>query len=161
MVAMKITWYDLAVILPLLGLVVLEARRPFTRGLLDAVAALVATGLASLWTGVVAGYVRLSPHPTTNTALTFLALFGVLLAAALVASRYVYQFWLQISASPLDAPLGGLAGVALAVIVGHVVTYSLFAYYGGATPSYLSHSTIARGLLDLQSLASAFGARTL
>jgi uncharacterized membrane protein required for colicin V production len=142
-----LTWYDCVLVLLLLAAVGFEALQPAGRSLLDALAALLAAGMARLWSGPLANYIHLSANQDANSALVSLAVFGVSLLALLVASPIVQHLWLRLSLAQLDPFFGVLVGAAFAFIIGYTVTTGLHAFYSSAPPGYLGQSLLARQIL--------------
>jgi uncharacterized membrane protein required for colicin V production len=154
---MALTCYDCLIFLPLAIILVFETRQEFGRSLTDAFAALAALYLASAWVAPAAPVLRFSVSPDANYGITFLVLFALLLMFGLIGSRYLNATVFQVSMDALDPLFGAVFGLALAIIVGHAVTYGMTAYYGVVTPDFLANSPLADELLNLRWVHSAAG----
>src|SRR5947207_1641115 len=103
---MVFNWYDVLLLAPLLAIVGFETRQELGRSLLDALAVVSAFYLTANIAGPAAPVLRLSLDPVVNGAVTFLAIFGLLLVVLLFGARFVHDTCFQLSADAFD-PLFG------------------------------------------------------
>lgn len=153
---MSVTWIDIVILLPLVGIVAYEVRQEFGRALLDCLATLLALYFAARLTGPAGEFVSLSPNPTTSAALVFMMLFVALLVAGLFASRFMNRF-ARLSVDQFDPLFGTLFGLAIAVMVGHAAVSVVWDYYGGVPPAAVAGSHLTHELLDLGALRTLAG----
>src|SRR5437867_3102723 len=123
---MSVTWFDLVLALVLVGVVAIEIRQGMARGLMDTLAAAAAIFLAVPFAGPVAHWIHFGVSGTAGSALAFLVLFTVCLAMGWVLSRTVGELWLNFQPDMFDPMFGAVAGIALAVIIGHTLTAGLY-----------------------------------
>ncbi len=149
-------WYDVLALVPLIGILVFETRQEFGRGLLDTLAAAFAFYIAHRCYPVVADALRLSSDYWANSAIAFGSLFVFLLAIGLLTSRALNRQF-RMSYDQYDPAFGAVFGLALALVVGHGFTTTLWEYHGGSAPRYLAESRVADELASFRALKNAAG----
>jgi uncharacterized membrane protein required for colicin V production len=148
---MSAGWFDLMLAIVLVGIVAIEIRQGMARGLLDTLAAAASLFLAATFALPLSDWLHPGAGGASGSVVTFLVLFGLLMALGCTLGRMVSHLWLHFTPDMFDPMFGALAGMALAVIIGDTLTASLYIYYGDGTPSFLAHSQLAGTLRHLPS----------
>ncbi|MEN6521493.1 MAG: CvpA family protein [Armatimonadota bacterium] len=134
---------DIFLVVILLGIMLLETKRGFGKAVFDFVALLAAVRLVPLVVPQLAKSFCFMSESHANEALLFAGVFAVLGMVLLLIGKKVYDATL-ITLDTFDPPLGGVLGIGVAIILGHVVMKSLAiaASAGGVLPDALSNSSI-------------------
>jgi hypothetical protein len=140
------TWFDLLLVVMMLGVVVYEARMETGRALLDTVAVLAALQFSRAFARSLTPVLGTRPLPGTEFSPVALGLaFGILLAGGLFASKYLHRNarW---SMDQFDLIFGAALGLVLAVALGHgvmdVVAHFAIQKYG-YLPAFFHNSLVA------------------
>ena len=137
-------WFDLALLVILIGSIATGLRAGFTRVVIHLVATLVGL-LAGFWCYRLVGE-KLLPYLNNNVHLAnllgFVLIFiGVMLIGAAISALLSRMFrWIGLSW--FDHLLGGVAGVLRGAIVIAVLVDILVAFTPPPPPAYLDHSKI-------------------
>src|SRR3990172_571356 len=134
---------DLVLVALVVGVVTLETRRGFGKGIFDFVALLISIRGVSLIVPHAAQAVKLARDAPANEAVWFAALFVVLGGVLLFIGKLAYDSTL-ISLDTFDPFLGGVLGFAVAVIIGHALlkVLAISAGVDGAPPEILAKSPL-------------------
>lgn len=140
------TWFDLLLVVMMLGVVVYESRMETGRALLDTVAVLAALQFARGFAAYLTPVLGIRPLPGTEFSPSALGLaFGILLVVGLLASKYLHRN-VRWSMDQFDLIFGAGLGLVLAVALGHgvmdVVAHFAIQKYG-YLPPYLHNSLVA------------------
>jgi uncharacterized membrane protein required for colicin V production len=134
---------DVVLVLLVIAIVVIEAKRGFGKVAFDFVALLVALHAASAAAPTAAASIHLAGDAPATQAIWVAILFLLLGALLIWVGKIAYQHT-QFSLELFDNPLGGVLGIGVAVIVGHVLvsTLAISSGVGGAPPEVISGSTL-------------------
>ncbi|MEN6370975.1 MAG: CvpA family protein [Armatimonadota bacterium] len=134
---------DVFLVIILLGIMVFEAKRGFGKAIFDFIALFVAVRLVPIVVPQLAKSFCFISESQANEALLFAGAFAVLAIALLFIGKKVYDATL-ITLDTFDHPLGGVLGIGVAIILGHVVMklLAIAASTGGVLPDMLVKSSI-------------------
>ena len=132
---------DVVLVGLVIGVAALETKRGFGKAIFDLAALVIDVKLVSFLAPPAAAAIHIQNDLPASEAIwfgVFFVLFGVIL---LFIGKLVYNSTL-LSLDIFDPFLGGVVGVALAVIVGHAIVKALAtaAAVGGVPPEVLRHS---------------------
>ncbi len=141
-------WIDVSIAVIFIGIGALEAKRGFGRALFDTAAALVALRAAFELNRPLARAVHLSADPYMNQAAVYAICFAALAAVLLYLGKLLYDITL-VTAGVFDPVLGGMCGLAIAVIASHALvrTIALGSGGGDAVPAAIGASVFGMELL--------------
>jgi len=148
------TWFDGVILLVVVGLVILEARREAGRSLLDAVATLAALHFAQhLAPSLTANFGWRPLEGTTSAPGALAVAFGALWVIGLLVA-FVLHSRTRWTMEQYDIAFSLAFGLVVAVGTGHMVT-EVAARRGvektGQVPPYIRHSLVAEELRSFHS----------
>lgn len=149
------SWFDLVLAMPFVGIVWYESKQEAGRALLDSVATLGAAHFSITLAPLVGQATGLVEAPYPASPWVHIVLFSLLWALGLIGSRWVHQ-QTRWSVDALDPLVGVVLGMVMVVTAGHAITQpmlSLAATPQGELPTFLARSVVADELCNFRSYA--------
>jgi len=144
------TWFDLVAGAVIALIVWLESHRGFGRALFDLLGGIIALKLSTAVASPLGALAPVFEGARANEAFWMGAIFAVLAAAILVASKFIYETTL-LSLDVLDPVVGGLFGLVSGMVVVHLILRVLLAGYGpGEASEALMRSLAAKELIEFR-----------
>lgn len=149
------TWVDFLAVAIIIGIAFIESKRGFGYAIFDLIGGIIAVKLTLLAAPSLAVSTPLGMVPDDAKAFWHAAVFVVLAALALLASRLIYQNTL-LSLDVLDPAIGAILGIASGIIVCHIfLQVMLFASAGSPLHPRLARTTAVIQLVDFRGFHSA------
>lgn len=134
---------DILLVVIVLGIMILETKRGFGKAVFDFIALLATVRVVPLIAPKLAESFHFLGEPQANEALCFAGVFVVVGVGLLFIGKLVYDATL-ITLDTFDPVLGGVMGIGVAAILGHMIARSLAiaASAGGVPPEALVNSNL-------------------
>ena len=127
-----------------------EVKRGFGKAVFDFAALLVAVRAAPMLAGALSGWIRAAPTPA-NEAVLYAVSFAIIGGVLVFLGKLLYDATL-VSAETFDPLLGGFCGVAMAIILCHVLMRTVALAAGPeSVPQVIRDSAMGTEFLTFES----------
>jgi uncharacterized membrane protein required for colicin V production len=144
------TWFDIVVLLIIVGTAWTESVRGFGRALFDFIGAVISLKMAGFLAPSIAEAAPVIQPVEHAEAFWMVMVFVVLASLTVLATKYIYETTL-LSLDVLDPIVGGILGAASGALVGHLFLRVLLTAYGETEfAAVLTSSFMGQELVELR-----------
>ncbi len=149
---MSITWLDIALVILILSVLVLECRRGFGRAVFDLAGVVLAFIAAKLYYTSIAGWIHPFQTQDANQALGFAILLIPGTGIMLLLADLAYNS-LLVSTDVFERVLGAVCGAAIGLAFAHALAFGIWLGTGrnADKDNVFSNSTISMEILTFRS----------
>lgn len=134
---------DVVLVVIAIVTVAIETKRGFGKVVFDFIALLITVRMVALISPKVASVISFSADPLVSEAIWFGIFFVVVGGILIYIGKIIYESTL-LSLDTFDPFLGGVLGIGVAIVIGHVIvkTLAISAGVDGAPPDVLVNSKL-------------------